>query len=699
MLRTHYWIKIILLAAAVFIAEQAASRLALIGDNNPIAGAGVGFIALMLFGLELWPGVLLGSLATSVLARMPLEITILAALADSVVIACVYAVQRVAKFYNVTEREHIEKTLHANENSAEQFQGQLKVLHEVSNELTKAGTVDKLALMAVELGRSRLGFDRLGIWFFDEHDPSYTLGAYGTDALGNTRDERHRRVPVTEAPMIEETIRTHRLIHQNTSIEIVEPTGTKIGWNLIAVLSDGDKNVGWISADNYLSLKPLKPFQVELLRLYGLTIGHLCTRYRAEEALRKSEEEARQFQEQLKTLHQVSLELSRAQSFDDLCRMAIELGRSQLGFDRLGLWLFDAETRIMTGSFGTDTVGETLDERGVSWKVADGDEYDPLQMQELLSGRLAIAVYDNVALNDAQGQVAGHGWMVIGALRDGPRIIGTLAADNLLGHRPLSKYQIELLQLYSAAVGHLCVKKRAEAQLIELGVERGRVHILTEFIRDASHEFRTPLSIVYTKLYLLEKNADPARMVEHLHGIQEQADTIFRLVESLVLMSQLDSSVDFSFSPVSIRQILQGIVAQIRPVMETKKLDITLDIPDETLQLQADVEKIYRALYNLVENAVRFTFEGSIQIVARVEPNDMLCIRIHDSGIGINELDLPHIFKRFYRVDKAHSTRGLGLGLPISRKIIEQHGGTIQAESRPEGGTTITVSLPIYRAT
>jgi signal transduction histidine kinase len=467
---------------------------------------------------------------------------------------------------------------------------------------------------------------------------------------------------------------------------------------VIAVLYDGDKNLGWLSADNYLHTKPLTVFDVELLRLYGLTIGHLCTRYRAEDALRQSEEEARQFQMQLVMLNEISLALNRAATFDDLCRMAVEMGRSRMGFERLSLWFYHPETRAMHGSFGTDVTGQTVDERGVSWKVAEVGEPDPLRMRELLNGELPVNVHYEAPLTDADKHTLGRGWLVLAPLHDGGKIIGTVSADNLISHKPLPKYQIELLQLYSSTVGHLCAKKRAEEQLIDLAGERERVRILTDFIRDASHEFRTPLSIVYTKLYLLEKNVDPSAMAAHLRGIQDQADTIFKLVESLVLMSQLDSGVDFHFSSVNIAQILQGVVSQPRLAAEAKKVELKLDVRDHLPPVRADVEKLYRALHNLVENAVRYTSVGRIYVTADLLSDHRVCIRIQDTGVGINELDLPHIFKRFYRADKAHSTRGLGLGLPISRKIIEQHGGTISAESIVNVGTTITVTLPVESA-
>ncbi len=575
-----------------------------------------------------------------------------------------------------------------------QFQQQLKTLHEISNELTKVPNLDELCRRAIELGHNRLGFDRLGIWFFDEHDPTYTIGTYGIDAHGHIRDERHLRVPFAQVPMIEEALRTGQIIHTRENIQIIEPTGTRTGWNVIAVLSDSDKHLGWLSADNYLSSKPLTTYQVELLEMYGLTIGHLCTRFRVEETLRQREAEARLFQEQLKVLNEISIELSMTSTLDALCQMAVERGRDRLGFDRLGIWFYHPETRRMHGSFGTDKTGQTVDERASSWQVADENEYDPIQINQLLSGKLPISVYQEVPLTDAKRHMLGQGWRVVAPLHDGQKIIGTLAVDNLLKHKPLIPYQIELIQLYSLTVGQLCLQKRAEQEMIELRAEGERMRILAEFIRDASHEFRTPLSIIYTKLYLLEKNPVPDRIPEHLRVIQDQTDTIFRLVESLVLLSQLDSGIDFRFTSVNLKQLVQGIIAQMRQAHPTKDVTLELDAADDVPPVWADVEKLYRALHNLIGNAVRFTPQGVIKITIRADGEQMVSIRIQDPGVGINELDLPHIFKRFYRVDKAHTTRGLGLGLPISRKIIEQHGGTITAESQLDVGTTITVSLP-----
>ncbi len=200
-----------------------------------------------------------------------------------------------------------------------------------------------------------------------------------------------------------------------------------------------------------------------------VSLTDITERKRVEEALRESEESERRFQEQLKALHAVSMELSMADPFDELCRLAVELGRSRLGFDRLGLWLLDDDSRFMVGSFGTDENGQLRDERGKRL-LADPTS----QFAEVLFGELPIEHRDDEPLYDDDHEVVGRGWSAMAAMWDGDKVIGCIITDNLLQQQPVSKYQLELLRLYGSTLGHLCTRKRVE-EVLQQYAERLRV--------------------------------------------------------------------------------------------------------------------------------------------------------------------------------------------------------------------------------
>src|SRR5690606_17266210 len=177
--------------------------------------------------------------------------------------------------------------------------------------------------------------------------------------------------------------------------------------------------------------------------------------------LRQTLEVHRQFLERLKTLHEVGLELARADTFDDLCRRAVDLGRSRLGFDRLGLWILDTnDPEYSFGSFGTDEHGLVKDERHIRVRISPSED-----MEEILDGRVFITIADDAPLRGGNSQIVGYGWNAAAKVRFGDKHMGWLFIDNLLKREPRSTYQLELLALYAATIGHLATAKTTLEEL------------------------------------------------------------------------------------------------------------------------------------------------------------------------------------------------------------------------------------------
>jgi len=193
---------------------------------------------------------------------------------------------------DITERKQAEDQLQQNRKATLKFSEQLAILQDVTNSLSKADSSEDLCRLAVQLGNSRLGFDRVSIWFIDEH-LNILRGSFGTDEHGELRDERNALVEFKHEGLgwhLYSNKEPMALVeHGSLSNHLREEVGE--GDNAIAALWDGDEVIGLICVDNLFSGKPIEEHQLEVLRLYATTLGHLITRKRAEEALRSSEEQ------------------------------------------------------------------------------------------------------------------------------------------------------------------------------------------------------------------------------------------------------------------------------------------------------------------------------------------------------------------------------------------------------------------------
>ncbi|HVO72137.1 MAG TPA: PAS domain S-box protein [Aggregatilineaceae bacterium] len=239
-------------------------------------------------------------------------------------------------------------------------------------------------------------------------------------------------------------------------------------------------------------------------------------------------------------------------------------------------------------------------------------------------------------------------------------------------------------------------QKRAQDQRLKLSVEQEKVKLLSNFVRDVSHEFRMPLSVIYTGLEVLERAAalDDAS-VQRVSIIKAQALYIADLVDAMLLMARLDSDPQFAFALVNLSVMARDVGSEMETLLQKKAQTLTLDLAESLPVVRADAGKLHHALVNLCKNAIQFTPDmGSITLRTYAR-GECAVIEVADTGIGLDEHDLPHIFERFYRVDQARTERHAGLGLSIAQKIVEAHRGRIEVESTPGQGSTFRMVLPV----
>jgi PAS domain S-box-containing protein len=247
----------------------------------------------------------------------------------------------------------------------------------------------------------------------------------------------------------------------------------------------------------------------------------------------------------------------------------------------------------------------------------------------------------------------------------------------------------------------ITIRKEAEARQLELQVERERVELLKHFLSGASHDFRTPLTVMSTSLYLLTKAKDVETQRRELDKLSDQVHRLQRLVESLFTLSRLDvnSADEFEFERCDLNALVQMVCEEQRPLIAHKHSHLGLRLADNLSPIFADKIEISLAIYHILVNAINYSpEEGEIIICTRQQDDNSVLLKIQDTGIGIGDSDLSHIFERFYRADRARNINngGLGLGLSIAQRIVEGHHGSITVQSTLGKGSTFSLILPAY---
>lgn len=224
--------------------------------------------------------------------------------------------------------------------------------------------------------------------------------------------------------------------------------------------------------------------------------------------------------------------------------------------------------------------------------------------------------------------------------------------------------------------------------------------VRTDFVANVSHELRTPLTALKGFIEALQEGAadDPATRTKFLEIMARETDRLVALINDLLDLSRLESrTVELRQAPVSLADVAGAVVLMFARKAEAKNLKLEQDFPPDLPPVLADEEMLRQVFINLLDNAVKYTPSGRIEVRARAEPDGRTVrVEVADTGIGIPRQHLGRIFERFYRVDRARSRElgGTGLGLSIVRHIIELHGGRIEVESEVGVGSTFRFWLP-----
>jgi signal transduction histidine kinase len=239
------------------------------------------------------------------------------------------------------------------------------------------------------------------------------------------------------------------------------------------------------------------------------------------------------------------------------------------------------------------------------------------------------------------------------------------------------------------------VEKVAEAFNAVVSRVEQQLEAQRRLLADTSHELGNPLTVLRTDLDMLRQDLDPETRAEIVEEADKEAERMARLVEELLQLSAAEMSLpSVDDAAVDLADVAVRAVTRVHSLAGARKVELSLD---RHPVVRGDRDRLGQILNNLLDNAIRHTAQdGEIQVLVR-EQGSSAILMVKDNGVGIASEHLPHVFERFYRVDRARSrsSGGTGLGLAIARMIAQSHGGNLQVESSPGVGTVFTLTLPV----
>jgi len=271
----------------------------------------------------------------------------------------------------------------------------------------------------------------------------------------------------------------------------------------------------------------------------------------------------------------------------------------------------------------------------------------------------------------------------------------------MLKHQ-LNSLQVEtnitvLCDSYNQKIGIIGITNQNNtSQSDSTAIQKRQARALNDFLEAASHDLRTPLSVLNTSLYLLENSKDEVKRNERMQLLKETINRLQVILDNMFLMARIDAMPSYVSNPIQVGIVLHNIVTECNVIARTKNVKLELQPFDILPPIQGHETQLQTAITNIVENAIQNTESGGLITICIATKKDKVIIKVADNGKGISQNDLPHVFERFYRVDKFRPTEEtrIGLGLSIANTVIEKHNGQITIDSELGKGTTVSITLP-----
>ena len=351
-------------------------------------------------------------------------------------------------------------------------------------------------------------------------------------------------------------------------------------------------------------------------------------------------------------------------------------------------------------------VSRALNGEIVCYSVYDGKAFMTREAMPIKSGGLTVGAVYLYEFDAAQAELISS---IQTNLRNITMLLGAVAVILMfIFSRALTIRITELVRatrIVSEGDYDYKIQTDGTDELSELGREfnnltqrlKNTEELRRRFVSDASHELKTPLASIrlLSDSIVNSEDIDSATMREFVTDIGNEAERLQRTTEKLLSLSKMDSGIGFAHDRLDLKHIVEKTLHLLSPLSKEYRVTILTELQRGCF-IYGSEDLIYRIIFNLAENGIKYNMSGGLVRMLLYREGDNVLLIVEDTGIGIPDEDLPHIFSRFYCVDKARSrdAGGSGLGLSIVYDAVRLHGGTINVEKRESGGTRFIVSFP-----
>ncbi len=361
------------------------------------------------------------------------------------------------------------------------------------------------------------------------------------------------------------------------------------------------------------------------------------------------------------------------------------LARTIFIFDTVALYLENEESQEIEPSYARALGRGRSREADLAWG-------EPAAEEAFRSGQTVLRQED--AGPAVKGRERRRDFLGLPLLVSG-RCVGSLAFGRFGGPSFPSEH-IQLAEFVAWHVGQLLENRRLSRRIASLEAQRELTRMQDDFISTISHELRTPLGFIkgyVTTLLREDTEWDETSRNDFLKIIDDEADRLSELIDNLLDSSRLESgTLGMTFEPARLGPVVRAMIQRVEGA--TPEIEVITEMPDDLPILEIDSTRIAQVLDNFLTNASKYAPGAKVYI--KVDADDeRVRVEVQDEGPGISHEHLSHLFERFYRVPINAATRGTGLGLYISRKIIDAHGGEIGVESIVGKGTSFFFTLPV----